>query len=118
MHRIFQIDPCFSYKVHYGDINTKFDKFITQVGYNTAPLFQKSSSYQWQQEFRIILEPKENEGKYFVNIGSIEDIAFGGELEQLRNGFLFCQNQEKIKEVNQILARDKLTLEDIFPANT
>lgn len=116
--RIFQTEPCFSYKVHYGDINSKFDRFITQVGYNTAPLFQKSPSYQWQQEFRIILEPKENEGKHFVNIGSIEDIAFGGDLEQLRNGFIFCQSDEQLEEINQVLARDKITLDNIFEADS
>ena len=111
---IFQKESCFSYKVHYGDIDEKFGKFVSQVGYSTASLFQKSSSYQWQQEFRIILEPKKDEGKYFVNIGSIEDVAFGGDLEQLRNGFIFCQSNEQLKEINHVLARDKITLDNIF----
>lgn len=113
-HRIFQKESCFSYKVHYGDIDEKFGKFISQAGYSTASLLQKSPSYQWQQEFRIILEPKKDEGKYFVNIGSIEDVAFGGDLEQLRNGFIFCQSNEQLKEINHVLARDKITLDNIF----
>ena len=115
-HRLFQKAPCFSYKVHYGDINLKFNKFIEQVGYQTASLFQKDPLYQWQQEFRIILEPKEKEGKHFIEIGSIEDIAFGGELEQLRNGFIICESSDHLKEVNQILAQEKLTIDDIFSA--
>lgn len=50
-------------------------------------LFRKDKRFEWQQEYRIALPPDPNvDGqKKFVEIGSIEDIASYGLLEDLRD---------------------------------
>ena len=45
-------------------------------------LFRKDCKYEWQREYRFVLPPQPNNTttNYFVEIGSIEDIAFSGKI--------------------------------------
>lgn len=47
-------------------------------------LFRKDEAYKWQKEFRIALRPPTKNSPVFVEIGSIEDIAFSGNISELR----------------------------------
>ncbi len=77
-------------------------------------MFIKDEVFEWQQEFRVIIKPNEMQEKVFVQIGSIEDIAFGGDLEQLRNGFMFFKDEKLHDEVNKMLESGEITFESIF----
>ena len=47
-------------------------------------LFRKDKKYEWQKEYRLALSPSTN-NPVFLEIGSIEDIAFWGKLSDLRD---------------------------------
>ena len=49
-------------------------------------MFQKREEYSWQNEYRVLIPPIENTQKQILKLGSIEDIAFGGDIEELRLG--------------------------------
>lgn len=50
-------------------------------------LFRKDERFKWQKEFRIILLPNEKM-KSFVKVGSIEDISYHGDIDELKSGKL------------------------------
>lgn len=100
--------------VHYGSIDEKYIEYIRKVGHDQAAMFIKDEVFEWQQEFRVIIKPNEMQEKVFVQIGSIEDIAFGGDLEQLRNGFMFFKDEKLHDEVNKMLESGEITFESIF----
>ena len=100
--------------VHYGPIDEKFKEYTGKVGYDQAAMFIKDEAFEWQQEFRIIIKPNELQDKLFVQVGSIEDIAYGGDLEQLRYGFMFCNDMKQRDEVNRMLESREITFESIF----
>ena len=47
-------------------------------------LYRKDSRFSWQKEYRIALVPSTGVSPVFVEIGSIEDIAVSGKIEDLR----------------------------------
>lgn len=47
-------------------------------------LFRKNEQYSWQKEYRIVLPPTKD-SPVFVELGSIEDIAVGGKIFDLKN---------------------------------
>lgn len=53
-----------------------------QYQWIVGQLFRKDKKYEWQKEFRIVLEPTET-SPVFVEIGSIEDIAICGNVIDL-----------------------------------
>ena len=118
MARIYEKVPCCGRKVHYGEINAEFQKYIDKVGYSQSAMFQKSLEYAWQQEFRIIIEPQGDKDRVFVEVGSIEDIAIGGDIEALRNGFFIGKDDSHVKEVRHTLIENQITMDDIFKPET
>ena len=100
--------------VHYGDIDADFRKYIDQVGEGQAGMFQKDISYSWQQEYRIILPPQKDSDRVLIELGTIEDIAIGGDLELLQNGVFLGRDDDHVNEVYQNLERDGLTVSDVF----
>ena len=77
-------------------------------------MFIKDESFSWQQEFRVIIKPKELKERVFVKVGSIESFAHGGDIEELRNGFMFFDDEKQRDEINSLLQHKKLTLDEIF----
>lgn len=114
LDRIAQVSPIYARDVHYGEINTKFRETIEECGYSLAAMFQKGEDYKWQQEYRVVLAPQEKKTRVIIEIGSIEDIAFGGDIEQLRSGFVLCQGEAHLNEINRLLASERITIEDLF----
>lgn len=47
-------------------------------------LYRKDERFAWQKEYRIVLPPSE-ESPFFIELGSIEDIAICGKLSNLKN---------------------------------
>ena len=114
LKRLFKKYPGFARSIHYGDIDAVFDDFLENSGFSQAEMFQKDKSYEWQKEFRVILQPTREAEKVFAEIGSIEDFTISGNIEELRNGFVFCKNENHLRTINDLIARDGLTLKDIF----
>ncbi len=114
LDRLQEKTTYFARSVHYGDMDSDFESFLYNSGFEQAEMFQKEASFQWQKEFRIILPPIETEEKVILEIGSIEDIAICGDIEQLRNVFVFCKDEKHVKEVQQILTDNNMTPEDMF----
>lgn len=97
MERIAKVTPCFARNIHYGEIDADFQKFLDTHEFEQKEMFQKSSEYAWQKEFRVIIKPRIASGSQIIEVGSIEDIAFGGDIEELRQGFVFGETEEQIK---------------------
>lgn len=51
----------------------------------TEELFRKDEKYMWQKEFRIALTDPTTDKPFFIELGSIEDIAISGRMEELLN---------------------------------
>jgi len=47
-------------------------------------LYRKDNIFSWQKEYRFALVPPTKDSPVFVEIGSIEDIAFSGKIADLR----------------------------------
>ena len=113
IRRISIVSPFFARRIHYGNINEEFQQFLDSTGFPQAEMFQKGIDYQWQKEFRIILPEREKPERYFLEIGAITDIAFGGNIESLEHGYLLFENDDKYSEFKKQEAT--LTcLEDYF----
>ena len=98
LSRISLISSYFARSVHYGEIDSSFQEFLDLYSFKQKEMFQKGEEYAWQKEFRVIIEPRRSQGPQIIQIGSIEDIAFGGDIEMLRQGFIFGENEKAIKE--------------------
>ena len=105
---------CCARSVHYGDIDEEFQKYIDATSESQAAMFQKRNEYQWQQEYRIILQPNEDKDRVFVEVGPIEDIAVGGILDLLRDGIFLAEDECHVGIISYILSRDNLTINDIL----
>lgn len=95
--RISNKIPYFARSIHYGEIDSDFQKFLDAHNFEQKEMFQKRIDYAWQKEFRVIIEPTEETDRKIISIGSIEDIAFGGDLEMLREGVVFAETSEQIQ---------------------
>lgn len=95
--RISKVTLCFARSIHYGEIDADFQEFLATHELEQKEMFQKSSEYAWQKEFRVIIKPRIASGSQIIEVGSIEDIAFGGDIEELRQGFVFGETEEQIK---------------------
>ena len=97
VHRIHKVSPCFARSVHYGEINSEFQEYLDTYDFDQKEMFQKRIEYAWQKEFRIIIAPTNKTSPQMIHIGSIEDIAFGGDIETLRQGYVFAENDEQLQ---------------------
>ena len=89
----------FGHSIHYGEIDEQFESFLEEYPLQQGEMFQKSMNYAWQQEYRLVLTPRDNSNQVFVEMGSIRDIAIGGDLEDLRHGIAFwSRNQNNLAE--------------------
>lgn len=79
----------FAHSIHYGEIDEQFESFLEEYPLQQSEMFQKSMDYAWQKEYRLVLTPRDNTNQVFVEMGSIRDIAIGGDLEDLRKGIAF-----------------------------
>ena len=79
----------FGHSIHYGEIDETFESFQEQYPMQQTEMFQKSMDYAWQKEYRLVLTPRHDTNQVFVDMGSIRDIAIGGDLEELRKGIAF-----------------------------
>ena len=52
----------------------------------------------WQKEYRIALSPREETNPLTIDIGSIEDIAIGGDIEMLRLGIVIAETEEQLQK--------------------
>lgn len=96
--RLNEKERFFGRSIHYGDIDEQFQKFLDEHPSEQSEMFQKRMEYAWQKEYRIALSPREDTSSFTVDIGSIEDIAMGGDIELLRNGFVFAETEEQLKK--------------------
>lgn len=101
LQRISSVTSCFARSIHYGDINKEFQDFLDSTAFVQKEMFQKDHAYAWQKEFRIVLPANNDSSMKIIKVGSIEDIAFGGDIEMLRQGYIFGENEEKIKNAIQ-----------------
>ena len=73
--------------IHYGFADMEFEHFLKVCPLHQKEMFQKGIEYAWQKEFRIIspFVYKEVHGKQrrMIDIGSIEDIADCGNIDNL-----------------------------------
>ena len=92
LDKIEKISSVFARRIHYGDINPEFQEFLDKCEFPQAEMFQKRIDYAWQKEFRIILPAQESTDPKIIQIGSIEDIAVSGYIDDLRKG-LFIANE-------------------------
>ena len=76
----------YGHEVFYGKYNSDFWEFMDNTGLECSGMFQKDEKYSWQKEYRIVLSPRESNIGFPIDIGDITDIAYGGNIEQLRNG--------------------------------
>ena len=89
LQRINEKESCFARSIHYGEKTEEFEQFLDESPHEQKYMFEKDDQYSWQKEFRIALSPQETPQKKIIDIGSIEDIAIGGNLEELKNGVSF-----------------------------
>ena len=106
--RISAVSPCFARSIHYGKIDGNFQAFLDERDFEQKEMFQKSEEYAWQKEFRVIITPRDASGPQIIEIGSIEDIAVGGDIELLRQGYIIAETEEQLKKAieNRILNGD------------
>lgn len=75
--------------IHYGFADMEFEHFLKVCPLHQKEMFQKGIEYAWQKEFRIIspFVYKEVHGKQrrMIDIGSIEDIADCGNIDNLED---------------------------------
>ena len=100
--RISKQYSCFARSIHYGKLDKNFNKLIYESNFEQIKMFQKSAEYAWQKEYRIILSPRKGEGPQLIEIGSIEDIAIGGSIDDLKNGFIFSDSSEGLASFKKI----------------
>ena len=92
-NRLCKQEGCFGSPIYYGTTDNTYDKAFQSQPPFVSCLFQKSKKYEWQHEYRIIVSPKESPGPHFVKIGSIADIAFGGDLNYLKEGITIFETE-------------------------
>lgn len=88
-----KIEHFFAHSIHYGEIDEAFEEFLETYPKQQSKMFQKSMEYAWQKEYRLVLSPRKDTNKVFIQMGSIREIAFGGDLETLRGGILFQKEE-------------------------
>lgn len=91
----------YGHEVFYGKNNWEFQQFVDEVDLECCGMFQKDAMYAWQKEYRIVLSRCEGDKGFPIDIGSITDIAFGGKLEDLRDGALVFGEIEDIQRLQQ-----------------
>ena len=97
--RILKLQYCFGRSITYGELSYEDSEKLENTKFKQIEMFQKRISYEWQKEYRIIIEPTEETTNQILDIGSIEDIAFGGNLESLRKGYIFANSIEDIEQL-------------------
>lgn len=95
--RISLKSSCYARSIHYGEIDKAFQDYLDSFEFPQKEMFQKGIDYEWQKEFRIIIEPTQKSGPIIIKVGSIEDIAIGGNIEELRHGFIFGESDKQIR---------------------
>lgn len=98
--RILKLQHCFGRSITYGELDYDSAKEFENAGFEQIKMFQKRIAYEWQKEYRIIIEPTPETTNQILDIGSIEDIAFGGDIENLRKGYIFANSAEDIEQLN------------------
>lgn len=84
------VPSCYTGAVVYQDTMNKSPFTLDDKHQEIAEqIYRKDERFSWQKEYRIALEPAIEE-KTFVKIGSIEDIAISGRMED------FAKNNGKI----------------------
>lgn len=85
LDRLQEMHTCFAGPVVYKD-TTNDHEFDVPDQYKdlVEQLFRKDERFLWQKEYRIVLPPCK-ESPFFVELGSIEDIAIRGMLSDLQN---------------------------------
>jgi len=106
LERLRQNTFYFARSIHYGEKDCRYQEFLDKYPCDQVEMFQKDNTYAWQREFRIILPAGESSGKRFITLGSIEDIAIGGDVEQLRNGLLIANEAEVITDAVSLITGD------------
>lgn len=96
--RLNQKERFFGRSIHYGEIDDDFQKFLDTYPTEQSEMFQKRMDYAWQKEYRIVLTPRKKPCKMIVDIGSIEDIAIGGDIEWLRQGIVLAETEEQLEK--------------------
>ena len=103
MDRVGKVSSYFARRIHYGDKNPEYQEFLDQHNFPQAEMFQKKMEYAWQKEFRIILSKQDSTDPKMIYIGSIEDIAISGDIEELREGLLIADEADPITSAVSII---------------
>ncbi|MBR0541843.1 MAG: hypothetical protein IJK26_06505 [Clostridia bacterium] len=99
INRILKQTFCFARSVHYGEIDEEYQKYLDAYDFNQAEMFQKREEYAWQKEFRIIIRADNSSDlRKFMRVGSLQDIAIGGKIDQLKSGFLFADSEKALNQ--------------------
>ena len=96
--RLNKKERFFARSIHYGEIDEQYQKFLDEHPSEQSKMFQKRKEYAWQKEYRISLSPREETSPLTVDIGSIEDIAIGGNIEMLRHGIVIAETEEQLQK--------------------
>ena len=96
--RLNEKERFFGRSIHYGEIDGQFQRFLDEHPSEQKEMFQKRTEYAWQKEYRIALSPREETSPLIVDIGSIEDIAIGGDIEMLRDGIVIAETEEQLQK--------------------
>ena len=103
LNRIGKISTYFARRIHYGDKDPEYQEFLDKYDFCQTEMFQKREEYAWQKEFRIILPKQDSTDPQMLYIGSIEDIAIAGNIEELRNGLLIAEEANSITRAVSII---------------
>ena len=90
LKRMGKVSSYFAKSIHYGYKDWKYQDFLDKYEFEQTEMFQKRMDYAWQKEFRIILPADQSANRRILHIGSIEDIAIAGDIEELREGLLIA----------------------------
>jgi len=97
INRIKQTHSCYGKSIIYGELSLEDVKEFEESekdGFSQIKMFQKREIYDWQKEYRVILSPTETTESFNIHVGSIKDIAYGGDIEELRLGFALGKSKE------------------------
>jgi hypothetical protein len=101
LNRIGKDHSCYGKSIIYGELCLEDKKEFEEnekAGFPQIKMYQKRDTYAWQKEYRVILTPTEDTERHNIYIGSIEDIAIGGDIEHLRLGYAFGKSIEELQK--------------------
>lgn len=94
LRRLMEVTSCYAHSVFYCDqIDNEYQEYLNNNYFEQKEMFQKGNAYSWQKEYRVILYPQKGNESRLVQIGSLEDIAYGGDIDDLKKGYVLGEKE-------------------------